>query len=71
MLQITVYILDSGISNENKEKLESLSVKYERKELQWIEAKDITQELEIEVAVDRGSLSQYARMFVSSVLLDG
>ena len=71
MSQITVYILDSGNSNENKEKLESLSVKYGRKELQWIEAKDITQELGMEVAVDRGSQSQYARMFVSSVLLDG
>lgn len=68
MEQITIYLLDSGISEENKEKLESLSVKYNRKELQWIEAKDITKELGMEVTIDRGSLSQYARLFVSSIL---
>lgn len=68
MEQITVYVLDSGIRDENRKKLESLSERYHRKELQWIEAKDITKELGMEVAVDRGSLSQYARLFVSSVL---
>ncbi|WP_270813300.1 glycosyltransferase family 8 protein [Hungatella effluvii] len=68
MEQITVYVLNSGISDESKKKLESLSGIYERKELQWLEAKDITKELGMEVAIDRGSLSQYARLFVSSVL---
>lgn len=68
MNQIHVYILDSKISEGNKEKLDSISTKYERTGIQWIPAKDVSEELSIEVAVDRGSLSQYARLFVSSVL---
>lgn len=63
-----VYILDSGIQEANKKKLESIATQYQQKELQWIEAKDISQELGMEVAVDRGSLSQYARLFISSAL---
>lgn len=70
MEQITVYVLDSGIRDENRKKLESLSERYHWKELQWIEAKDITKELGMEVAIDRGSLSKYARLFISSLLPD-
>ena len=68
MEQVTIYILDSGIGEENKDKLKSLSIKYKRKNIQWIEAKNITKVLGMDVAVDRDSLSQYARLFVSSVL---
>ena len=34
----------------------------------WIKAKNISEELSIEVSIDRGSLGQYARLFVSSDL---
>lgn len=68
MEQIHVYILDSKISEENRKKLEWLSTTYGRSEIQWIPAKDISEELNMDVSVDRGSLSQYARLFVSSVL---
>lgn len=68
--EICVYVLDSGISNDNKGKLQSISVKYNRNDLIWLEAKNISEELAINVEVDRGSLSQYARLFVSSSLPD-
>ncbi len=65
---IHVYVLDSKISDTNKKKLESVSTAYSRSNIHWIPAKDISEELHMDVAVDRGSLSQYARLFVSSVL---
>ncbi len=66
--EINVYILDSCIANNNKEKIELVCQSYKRQNPIWIQAKDISQELNMEVALDRGSLSQYARLFVSSVL---
>lgn len=68
MDDIIVYILDSGISAVNKQKLNSVAVDYHCSVPVWIRAKDISRELSMEVAVDRGSLSQYARLFVSSDL---
>lgn len=68
MNEICVYILDSGISLENKKKLDSIPKKYGRKPLEYIVAKNISKELNIDVKMDRGSLSQYARLFVSSLL---
>lgn len=65
---IVVYVLDSGITEENRNKLKSLPGKYGRDQIKWIPAQDISKVLSIEVAVDRGSLSQYARLFVSSDL---
>lgn len=59
-----VYILDSGIEKENKRKIESISHKYSRK-IVWLTARNICEELSINVTADRGSLSQYARLFVS------
>lgn len=65
---IVVYILDSGISEDNKSKLLSLTEKYKRSGMIFIPAKNISEELSVDVNLDRGSLSQYARLFVSSVL---
>ncbi len=68
MEQINIYVFDSGIAVSNKEKLNSLSEKYGRAPIQWLKARNISEELQMDVAIDRGSLSQYARLFVSSVL---
>lgn len=68
MNDIIVYILDSGISESNRQKIYSVCQYYHRHAPIWIQAKDISSVLGIDVAVDRGSLSQYARLFVSSVL---
>ena len=65
---IIVYVLDSGISDENIKKLKSLPKKYSRSDLSFIKATDISKELSMNVNLDIGSLSQYARLFVSSVL---
>lgn len=63
--EIVLYILDSGISETNKQNIENICQNYHRKHPIWIEAKDISEELSMNVAVDRGSLSQYARLFIS------
>ncbi len=68
MEDIVVYILDSGIKEYNKKRIESVSLKYKRATPVWITAQDISKVLAMEVKVDRGSLSQYARLFVSSDL---
>lgn len=68
MDDIVVYVLDAGIKQENKEKLTSVSQKYSRTKMQFIAAQDISKKLSMNVTVDRGSLSQYARLFVSSDL---
>ena len=65
---IKVYVLDSGINSDNKRKLMSLSKKYKRSDIQFIKATDISKVLSMKVNLDRGSLSQYARLFISSVL---
>ena len=68
MDDIMVYVLDSGIKMQNKDRLLSLSKSYGRHDITFIPAKNISEKLSMNVAVDRGSLSQYARLFVSSDL---
>lgn len=68
MEEIIVYILDSGISDLNIEKIKIIADKYERREPIFIKAKNICTELGMKVTLDRGSVSQYARLFVSSNL---
>lgn len=68
MEDIIVYVLDSGITQENQNKIECISKQYGRSPINWIQAKDISDVLSMNVKVDRGSLSQYARLFVSSDL---
>lgn len=60
-----VYILDSGISDLNRERLRKVCESYHREEPHFIKARDITEELGMDVNADRGSLSQYARLFIS------
>lgn len=68
MDDIVVYILDSGITDENKHKLLSVCKSYMRSSVGFIPAKNISEKISMDVAIDRGSLSQYARLFVSSDL---
>ena len=65
---ILVYILDSGISDVNKDRLRTVFRDYDRREPIFLTAKNINQELNLKVNLDRGSLSQYARLFLSSLL---
>ena len=68
MDDVIVYILDNGISNENKMKIEYLSKKYGKTDPVWIKSLNISEVLSMKVAIDRGSLAQYARLFVSRLL---
>ena len=68
MKEINVYILDGGIKEENRKKLEKISHNYSRSLPIWIESKDISRELSMKVTMDRGSMSQYARLFLSDSL---
>lgn len=68
MKEIRVYILDSGISKHNREKIEEVCIRYQRSLPVWLKARNITEELGMRVATDRGSLSQFARLFVASDL---
>lgn len=65
MEEIYIYVLDSGISETNKARLLSICDKYHRGNIQFISARDISKILSMNVNTDRGSLSQYARLFVS------
>lgn len=67
---VHVYILDSGISPLNRSRIEEVARQYHEPMPVWIEARDISKEVGMSVAMDRGSLSQYARIFVSSDLPD-
>lgn len=68
MDDIVLYILDSEITDKNKSKIESISIKYKRTIPIWIQTQNISKVLSMKVVVDRGSLSQYSRLFVSSDL---
>lgn len=68
MDDIVVYVLDSGITDENKQKLLSVCETYKRRNVIFVPGKNISKKLSMDVVVDRGSLSQYARLFVSSDL---
>lgn len=68
MDDIVVHILDSGIKDDNKDKLLLISRRYERADIKFVPAKDISKKLEMRVATDCGGLSQYAKLFVSSDL---
>ncbi|MBQ9519464.1 MAG: glycosyltransferase family 8 protein [Firmicutes bacterium] len=65
---INLFILDSGISAENKDRLAEVCNKYQRSLPVYIKAVDICSHLSMDVSVDRGSLSQYARLFISKDL---
>ena len=68
MKEIQVYILDSGISEHNRRRIEEVCIRYQRPLPIWLKARNITEELGMRVAADRGSLSQFARLFVASDL---
>ncbi len=68
MKDIRVYVFDSGIKEENINKLNTLCEKYHRSNLYFIKTDTINNRISMNVKTDRGSLSQYARLFISSDL---
>lgn len=68
MEEIIIYVLDNGISEKNIDRVETVFKTYKRPAPMWIPATNINDVLGIEVKQDRGSISQFARLFVSRVL---
>lgn len=59
-----VTIFDSGISSDNKNKIEEIFQKYNREMPRWIKPIDIQKKLSLNVTTDRGSLAQYSRLYI-------
>ena len=65
---IDVYVIDENISEENKEKLQSISTNYNRSPINWIHCPNLNNLLNLNIATDRGSLSQFSRLLIASLL---
>ena len=65
--QIKVYILDDGISEENKEKLNQIFAKYGRTGI-YLQIPDLNQLAGIQIDSQRWSLSTFSRLFLNELL---
>ena len=66
--KINFFILDSGISKENKFRIEKICDNFVNASLKWIKIESISKKIGIDVKNDRGSFSQYSRLFIGDVL---
>ena len=66
--KINFFILDSGISKENKFRIEKICDNFINASLKWIEIESISKKIGIDVKNDRGSFSQYSRLFIGDAL---
>lgn len=66
--KINFFILDSGISKENKLRIEKICDNFVNASLNWIKIESISKKMGIDVKNDRGSFSQYSRLFIGDVL---
>ncbi len=64
--EIRLYVLDGGISQINKERITGVCKSFGRSEPCWLKA-DVSR-LPAGINTDRGSISQYARLFIGSLL---
>lgn len=67
MSNINVTILATNVSELNKQKINDLFNKYDRYLPRWIDATNIEDTLGQKVNQDRGSVSQYARIFLNDI----
>ena len=65
---IIVYIIENGISDSDKGRIESISKHYKRAPIEWIPTKRLNEILTMKIKNERGSESQYSRLFISSSL---
>nr|WP_229101584.1 glycosyltransferase [Ligilactobacillus salivarius] len=70
MSNINVTILATNVSELNKQKVNDLFNKYDRSLPRWIDATNIEDTLGQKVNQDRGSISQYARIFLAKKLTE-
>lgn len=60
-----VTIFDSGISSDNKNKIEEVFRKYNREMPRWIKPIDLEKKIGLTLDIARGSLAVYSRLFLS------
>lgn len=65
--RINIYIIDGGIKKLSKEKILDIENKYKNADIKWVTVESISNRLGIEVQKDRGSLSQFSRLFVGNI----
>lgn len=63
---ITVYVLDSGITDENKSRFNVLATQYNRN-IQFVSTSQVSSKLN-GIKQDRGGASQFARLFLTQLL---
>lgn len=63
--QIKLYILDSGISEEDHRNIQDICTSFGQDWPRWIPVEDICKELKVDVVADRGSSAQFSRIFIS------
>lgn len=66
LTNLRVTIFDSGISDENKEKIEEIFREYNRKGPRWIKPVDLEKKIGFSLDIARGSLAVYSRLFLSN-----
>lgn len=64
--EIKLTIIESNVSLQHKEQINMICSNYGRSLPEWCKSIDITKKLNMEVSVDRGSLSQYSRLFLNN-----
>lgn len=65
---IDVYVIDENISESNKRKLQSISSDYNRSPIKWLKCPNLNSLLSLKIATDRGSISQFSRLLLASLL---
>lgn len=65
--EIDLTILNNGISKNNKEKINKLVQQYGRAKPNWVNAINIEEKIGMRISKDRGSLSQYSRIFLNNI----
>lgn len=69
-ININITIFDSGISKDNKGKVEEIFDKYHRGSPRWIVPIDLEDKMGIKLDIARGSLAVYSRLFLKDFFDD-
>lgn len=69
-ININVTIFDSGISKNNKNKIEEIFDKYHRNLPRWIVPVDLENKIGVKLDIARGSLAVYSRLFLKDFFDD-
>ncbi len=65
---VALHILSDGISPENMRRIEAVCAEFGQGAPEWIDVRKLSRALAGRVAPDRGSASQFSRLFVGSLL---